>query len=137
MKEITKKYTEGDLTVIWQPHKCIHSERCYKGLPNVFQPSNKPWINPAGEDAVKIRKQIDQCPSGALSYEGQNTGKEEGAVRIEVRKNGPLLVHSGITLLNDGEEKSIDSAATAFCRCGASSNKPFCDGTHKKIDFEG
>ncbi|MCA6073606.1 (4Fe-4S)-binding protein [Fulvivirga sedimenti] len=138
MKEITKKYSEGDLTVIWQPHKCIHSEKCMRGLPSVFQPDNKPWINPAGASADAVRKQIDKCPSGALSYEGQHTtSSNESSLRVEVRKNGPLLIHSKMILESDGVEKPIDAAATAFCRCGASSNKPFCDGSHKKINFEG
>ena len=137
MKEITKKYSEGDLTVIWQPHKCIHSEKCFRGLPSVFKPKEKPWIDPAAEPADIIRKQIQKCPSGALSYEGQEgEARASEDLKIEVKKNGPLLVHAPFILESNGENKKIESRTTAFCRCGNSSNKPYCDGTHRKVDFQ-
>jgi uncharacterized Fe-S cluster protein YjdI len=133
-----KKYTEGDLTVIWQPEKCIHSEKCFKGMPEVFNPDRRPWIDPAAADPDAIRKQINACPSGALSYENMEPmDTEKNEVRIEVIPNGPLMVHSPRTLEKEGEEKHIGNKVSAFCRCGASSNKPFCYGSHRKISFEG
>lgn len=45
MKNITKTYTVEDLTVKWEPHKCIHSAICFHGLPMVFDPRKRPWIN--------------------------------------------------------------------------------------------
>lgn len=68
MEDITKKYDNGEITVIWQPGLCIHSGRCAKGLPAVFNPAQKPWININGADSETIMRQVDQCPSGALSY---------------------------------------------------------------------
>ena len=58
-------------------------------------------------------------------------------VTIEVKENGPLLVKGEIKLL-DSENQAFDTdkPAIALCRCGASSNSPFCDGSHKKINFE-
>jgi CDGSH-type Zn-finger protein len=60
-------------------------------------------------------------------------------VTIRIRDNGPLLVEGPFTML-DAEGNSIslppDKPAYAFCRCGASKNKPFCDGTHKDCGFE-
>jgi CDGSH-type Zn-finger protein len=62
----------------------------------------------------------------------------EGEVTITVRPNGPFRVEGPIKLINtDGKE--IDLAgkpAVSLCRCGASTNKPFCDGTHSKIGFQ-
>jgi uncharacterized Fe-S cluster protein YjdI len=68
MKDITKKYDNGEITVVWQPGLCIHSARCVKGLPAVFDTASKPWINIDGADTEAIVNQVNQCPSGALSY---------------------------------------------------------------------
>ncbi|MFL5762507.1 MAG: (4Fe-4S)-binding protein [Bacteroidia bacterium] len=62
------KYNKGDLTVIWKPTVCTHSKKCWKGLGEVFKPLEKPWVNPEGASSERIMEQIDQCPSGALSY---------------------------------------------------------------------
>ena len=69
MKEITKTYTKEDLTVVWQPHKCIHSAICFNGLPNVFDPRKRPWINMDGALNQDIINQVKKCPSGALSLQ--------------------------------------------------------------------
>ena len=68
MRNITKKYTTDELTVIWKPQLCTHSAKCFNGLPNVFDPRVKPWITPENATREEIMKQIDQCPSKALSY---------------------------------------------------------------------
>jgi CDGSH-type Zn-finger protein len=53
---------------------------------------------------------------------------------LKVNDNGPYKV-TGVTLL-DGEGKPMEAKETIYlCRCGQSSNKPFCDGTHNKIQF--
>jgi uncharacterized Fe-S cluster protein YjdI len=69
MKEIIKKYTNGEVTVIWRPSKCIHSTICFKGLPEVFDPRKRPWVTIEGATTDKIVGQVKECPSGALSYE--------------------------------------------------------------------
>ncbi len=72
MKDLTKRYKHGDLTIIWKPSLCIHSTICWKGesgLRTVFDPMSKPWIRPDAEDPQRIIEQIKRCPSGALSYE--------------------------------------------------------------------
>ena len=68
MKEITKKYTTEELTIIWKPAVCNHSAKCFHGLPQVFDPRVKPWIKPKNATSEQIIKQIDICPSKALSY---------------------------------------------------------------------
>jgi uncharacterized Fe-S cluster protein YjdI len=69
MKNITKKYTNGDVTIVWQTEKCIHSGICFRGLPEVFDPRKRPWITPEGIPSEKIIEQVKKCPSGALSIE--------------------------------------------------------------------
>jgi uncharacterized Fe-S cluster protein YjdI len=68
MKEITKKYTNGEVTIIWKPDKCIHSAICFKGLGEVFDPRKRPWITPENSTTEEIVDQVKKCPSGALSY---------------------------------------------------------------------
>jgi uncharacterized Fe-S cluster protein YjdI len=72
MKEITKKYSNGEITVIWKPSECIHSGICFRGLGEVFDPRERPWIKVEKSTTEKIIAQIKKCPSGALSYEQNN-----------------------------------------------------------------
>ncbi len=64
----TIKYANKEVTVVWKPNTCIHSTLCWKGLLNVFNPREKPWIKMDGADTEKIIDQVKKCPSGALSY---------------------------------------------------------------------
>lgn len=65
---IVKEYTNGEITVVWKPNRCIHSTKCWKGLLPVFNPKKKPWVNMDGASTEQIMDQVNQCPSGALSY---------------------------------------------------------------------
>lgn len=60
-------------------------------------------------------------------------------VSIKIAKNGPLLISEPVTVIDQatGEELVIDKFPIALCRCGQSANKPFCDGTHSKVGFDG
>jgi uncharacterized Fe-S cluster protein YjdI len=62
------KYSNGEVTIVWQPEFCTHSGNCVRGLPEVFKPREKPWIIPEGATTEKIIEQVKKCPSGALSY---------------------------------------------------------------------
>lgn len=136
---ITKLYTKEDLTVRWEPAKCIHSKVCWKGLIEVFNPKNKPWVNLDGASKEAIIHQVKQCPSGALSLVEAIEPKPiatENATKIEAKPNGPLLVYGNCVVTTaNGEE--IRESVTAFCRCGQSTKKPYCDGTHRTVNFVG
>jgi uncharacterized Fe-S cluster protein YjdI len=67
-KKLKKEYSNGDITVLWQSEKCIHSGNCVKNLAAVFQPQSSPWIQLENATTSEIIKAVDQCPSGALSY---------------------------------------------------------------------
>lgn len=136
-----KNYSNGEVTIVWEPGKCIHSENCVGGLPGVFKPDEKPWITPEGATTQQIVNQVKQCPSGALTYFINDVIKKEKTmsdeIKIQVAPNGPLMVSGDVCVtLPDGSTENR-AKMTAFCRCGGSGNKPFCDGTHKKIDFQG
>ena len=142
MKDITKKYSNGEVTIVWKPDLCIHSAICFNGLGDVFHPKELPWITPEKSSTNKIIEQVKKCPSGALSYylnrDGDN--KEvtvEAETIVETAPNGPLMVYGNVAIKNANGIITRKNNVTAFCRCGASANKPFCDGSHKKVGFEG
>jgi uncharacterized Fe-S cluster protein YjdI len=130
-----KVYKHKDLAVIWKSDLCIHSGKCVKGLPNVFKPNDKPWIDLSEVEKTDLMKTIDTCPSGALSYKAEEEKKNNPQVEVIVIKGGPLLVKGEVNI-TDSEGKIKIMPKCSLCRCGASSNKPFCDGTHKSITFE-
>ena len=72
MKKIIKKYSNGEVTVVWQPAKCIHSTICFNGLPQVFDPTKRPWVDVEAANTERIVLQVKECPSGALSYHMNN-----------------------------------------------------------------
>ncbi len=140
MAEKIKEYESKDLTVVWKPDKCIHSENCFRGLPSVFNPKARPWVNVDGASDKEIKEAIDRCPSGALSYKLKGDTHDQNEVVeeqiVEVVKGGPLMVYGNIRVkYHDGSQTS-KHRVTAFCRCGASSNKPYCDGSHKSVEFD-
>jgi uncharacterized Fe-S cluster protein YjdI/CDGSH-type Zn-finger protein len=132
---LMKEYSNQEIIICWQPEKCIHSRECVKGLPQVFNRNQKPWIEMKGASSAEIMRVIDRCPSGALSYRKADSS-EPPSVKIKVMKNGPLLVEGDCILVDrDGKDESV-KGPLALCRCGGSKKKPFCDGSHAKIDFD-
>lgn len=143
MADITKKYSNDDITIVWKPNMCIHSTKCWKGetgLRNVFDPAKKPWIEPKGATTNEIIERVNNCPSKALSfyYNDESKNVESAKVEniVEVLANGPLLVYGNLKVKHKDGSENQKNNVTAFCRCGASSNKPYCDGTHVKIEFK-
>jgi uncharacterized Fe-S cluster protein YjdI len=137
-----KHYDNEDITVVWKPEVCIHSGLCWRGLLAVFNPRNRPWIDMKGADSEAIIRQVDQCPSGALSwYRNSETSPVPERVDVETiveaARNGPLMVYGNIRVKDSAGQETIQYKVTAFCRCGASQNKPYCDGSHRKIGFQG
>jgi len=57
--------------------------------------------------------------------------------RIELEPNGPLIVHGPAVIVDaDGHERIVEEGHTVkLCRCGHSGTKPFCDQTHRTVDF--
>ena len=135
-----KEYSNGEVTVVWEAEKCIHSAMCVKGLPEVFQPKERPWIKIDSGTTDKIIETVKKCPSGALSYYMTNSADKASETldtKVEVLENGPLLVYGTLKVTHKDGKQETKNKTTAFCRCGASQNKPYCDGAHIKQDFKG
>ncbi len=135
-----KTYKKESLNIHWKPELCIHSANCIKGLPRVFNPKIKPWVNQENAGIDELITTINTCPSGALSY-SLDLDKElitvdtKSRISIKINESGPIIISDGCII--DYQGKSIEKEGTvALCRCGQSENKPFCDGTHKKVGFD-
>ncbi len=74
-REFTKHYSNGEITIVWKPYMCHHSGICFKGLPEVFDPRRRPWIEQHSGATEKIVEQVMQCPSRALSFIYNTDGK--------------------------------------------------------------
>ncbi|MEJ0035399.1 MAG: ferritin-like domain-containing protein [Gammaproteobacteria bacterium] len=128
-------YLEGhDLTLIYEGKKCIHARFCVTGAPKVFLANVKgPWISP---DAIEVDRLVEiahACPSGAIRYQRKDGKHDETAPQVNlvaVREAGPYAVRGDIRL--NGEPFGFRAT---LCRCGASKNKPFCDGSHHDAGF--
>jgi len=66
-KGVIKEYINDEIKVIWKPDLCTHSGNCFKGLPEVFNPMERPWINIDAATNEEIIHQVKQCPTKALS----------------------------------------------------------------------
>lgn len=91
---------------------------------------NKPFCDNSHED-------IGFKDYGAVGERGDAQVTAGGSLSVTPAKNGPLLVKGNLTVISSGGRESWRGTQVALCRCGASENKPFCDGKHKAIDFEG
>ena len=79
MSDSDTSYSNGEITVVWKPGVCTHSGKCVQGLSEVFNIHTRPWINIAGSSTDRIMQQVEQCPSGALSYfRNENAEKAAG-----------------------------------------------------------
>src|SRR5258708_35941277 len=122
MKDITKKYTNGEVTIVWKPSLCIHSGNCFNGLGEVFHPQELPWITPEHSTTEKIINQVKKCPSGALSYylnvdEADGEMKIDAETIIETAVNGPLMVYGNVSVKDSRGNITRKNKVTAFCRC--------------------
>ena len=152
-----RQYTNGDITVFWIPSKCIHATTCFRDLIEVFNPGRRPWVNMDGAPSRKIIEVVNKCPTQALIWKNNEdlTTEEKKAQRqvdsreetprslsgqeeptsIRIMRDGPIVVEGQFTIIGSEDQQLRPTTMTSFCRCGASRNMPYCDGTHRKIDF--
>lgn len=117
---------------------CAHAGYCSDHLSAVFKLGAEPWINPDAASTQEIIETIEKCPSGALSYSVNHLEQrdQERAPMVTVTQNGPYAVTGGIGLVDQTLGDGASTEHYTLCRCGASKNKPFCDGSHWRIGFQ-
>lgn len=129
---------EGDTCeVTWDGRLCIHVEECVRAKGDLFAKGRKPWCAPETAEAAEIGEVVERCPTGALSVR-HGDGSEEtapGRNRITVANDGPLYFHGDLEIDGATDDMPGVRFRAALCRCGASENKPFCDGSHIGVEF--
>ena len=147
--KVIKEYTNGEITVRWQPGDCIHATTCFKMLPEVFKPRERPWVKINAASTDEIIKTVEACPTSALTWwyndpkrtNNNNFHKMENDIKqkpkVVISENGPLFIPASVDLVNsDGKIFKVNEDKY-LCRCGHSKNKPFCDGSHMNKGFIG
>jgi CDGSH-type Zn-finger protein len=116
---------------------CSHAGFCTDSLKSVFRMGSEPWIDPDGAAVQEIVATIRKCPSGALSYSigGAEHRDQEREAAVTVTDHGPYAVTGGVELLGVAFGQEASREHYTLCRCGASKNKPFCDGSHWQVEF--
>ena len=132
-------YANEAIEVQWEPKLCIHIRNCVRGLPQVFDPDARPWVAVDAADADRIAETVLTCPTGALHFRRLDGGPQERPTEpasVEPRPNGPLFVRGHVRIVDPDGRLIREDTRVALCRCGASENKPFCDGSHRRIGFQ-
>lgn len=129
-----KRYANERIAVLWDSSRCIHTARCLRALPEVFDVGRRPWIavDAAGPDAVAAA--VERCPTGALRHERADGVREQPRRPTLIRPvpDGPLAFTGDIRVEGpDGELLAHESRLT-LCRCGLTRNQPFCDNSHRQ-----
>lgn len=131
----TREDVKGSHSVLrFEANKCIHSRSCVLDRPDVFVPNVQgAWIHPDRATPGELDALARNCPSGAITCEPLDGRKPETAPLVNVarlRENGPVALSAELTL--DGQPAGLRAT---LCRCGASANKPYCDGSHSGAGF--
>ncbi len=123
------------LDLHFETRRCIHARFCVTGAPRVFLANVQgPWIFPDAMPAARVVEIAHACPSGAIRYQPKQGLAAEAAPPVNlvsVREHGPYAFRAELVL----DSRPAGYRAT-LCRCGASRNKPFCDGSHHDAGFD-
>ena len=104
----------------------------------MFDPQARPWVDVDAAEPDAIAATVLTCPTGALHFRRLDGGVQEEAPQqttVEPRPNGPLFLRGRIRIVDPEGNLVREDTRVALCRCGASGNKPFCDGSHRRIGF--
>ena len=137
-RDVERVYRNDHIAVTWEPKLCIHAGYCFRGLPEVFQPESRPWVKVDAATANQIAETVMACPTGALHFERLDGGPQElptEETTIQARPNGPLFIRGKLRITGPGNQLIREDTRVALCRCGHSENKPFCDGSHRRVGF--
>jgi len=130
-------YQGKKITVYDNRSICAHAGICTDGLPAVFHNREGSFVDPDGASVAEIIDIVNQCPSGALSYiiDDESETRLIDEASIQISPNGPYVLKGKVVLLDMSKGEGASESHSSLCRCGASKNKPFCDGSHWDINF--
>ena len=133
-----KEYAGKTVVIRYDPKVCIHSAECIRGAPLVFDPDARPWIQPERGDPEHLAEVVKRCPTGALTLhfvDGRAVEQPDSTNSARLTANGPIHLRGRIVYAGGEHATVVEYTRVALCRCGASRNKPFCDNSHKGIEF--
>jgi uncharacterized Fe-S cluster protein YjdI len=158
-----RRYRNDEITVYWKPDACVHASYCYRELIEVFDPGRRPWVDMNGATTERIIEVVNMCPTEALTWKWNDESKnreisadqtnhvifrrpelleeteplgQANPVSVKIMTDGPIIIKGDFTFSYSGNKKEMKQGIISLCRCGASNQMPFCDGTHRKIGFE-
>jgi CDGSH-type Zn-finger protein/uncharacterized Fe-S cluster protein YjdI len=132
------EFGSAEIKALYDAKRCIHVAECVNGLPDVFNPKRRPWVDADAAPASEIAEVIRRCPTGALQMEGTGAAEQAatlGENTVAVAADGPLYLRGDIELVASDGTVLLRDTRVALCRCGASKNKPLCDGQHSRVGF--
>lgn len=135
----TTTYPGKNIDVQWDSRLCIHIGECGYAQGDLFVGGRDPWCEPDLVSDEEVREVVRRCPSGALTYNDKAQGDNEmpaACNTVNVVYNGPLYIQGELHIENAPEDMPGVNYRAALCRCGQSTNKPFCDNSHLKAGFE-
>ena len=139
-----KEYAKDDLVVVWRPELCIHAGVCFRTLPEVFRPRERPWIQLDKSEKDRIISTVQACPTSAISLKTNRPpdmlsieASSPEALKVNVITDGPVRVVGPCTVTMADGTVLEKPKGVSLCRCGQSATKPFCDGSHKTNGFSG
>jgi uncharacterized Fe-S cluster protein YjdI len=122
-----KAHQGSEITVYFDPKRCRHFAECLRGLPEVFNARQRPWIAPDAASAALVAEVIRRCPSGALHYQAPGIPGEQPDVPATIRavERGPFLLRGDLRI--QVADSWVTDTRAALCRCTRSARQPFCD----------
>jgi len=126
-------YDGAEVSVTFNPRLCSHAAECGRIASHIFNPVQKPWVQPDNGTRAEVEAVVAACPSGALALKREGGGVEHHLAErcdVTIQKNGPYWVQ-GVTPPVGVQGEGQSSRKYVLCRCGLSGNKPYCDGAHR------
>jgi CDGSH-type Zn-finger protein len=133
-----REYAGENIVVYDNRIICSHEGECVRNLPKVFRLGERPWIAPDNATMEEVISVVHKCPSGALSYsvDGKHHRDFSHETKINIAYNGPYNVTGDIQINVEESLSPPSKEHYSLCCCGASKNKPYCDGSHGEAGFK-
>lgn len=138
MPKRLQTYETDEVTVTFDPNRCIHAAVCVRGLPDVYDPARRRWIRPELAPAAQVAEVAMRCPTGALRAVLRDAAAapvRAEQLTIAMQHAGPLYVRGPVRVELEDGTVVVEEDRVALCRCGNSANAPWCDGSHRTLGF--